>query len=70
MSSCLTVALIGQWAIPAFCYSRCADNEIESLRLIKSPAEQDLMRMCGDITAEMFAESMRFSVNHVSSLKS
>ena len=34
--------------------------------MIKSEAEIDLMRKCGDITSEMFIESMRFSVQHVS----
>ena len=45
---------------------RNIDSEIDELRLIKSEAEIDLMRKCGDITSEMFIESMRFSVQHVS----
>ena len=45
---------------------RNIDSEIDELRLIKSEAEIDLMRKCGVITSEMFIESMRFSVQHVS----
>lgn len=44
---------------------RLIDSHIDSLRVIKSPSEIDLMRKCGDITAEMFMESMRFSVENV-----
>jgi len=44
---------------------RNADSYIESLRLVKSEAERDLMRKCGDLTSEMFIESMKFSVEHV-----
>ncbi|KAF6016508.1 XPNPEP3 [Bugula neritina] len=43
---------------------RNADSYIESLRLVKSEAERDLMRKCGDLTSEMFIESMKFSVEH------
>ncbi|XP_067948609.1 xaa-Pro aminopeptidase 3-like [Watersipora subatra] len=43
---------------------RNADSAVDRLRLFKSPAEEDLMRKCGDLTAEMFMETMRFSVDN------
>lgn len=46
-------------------FCRSIDNEVDELRLIKSESELALMRICGDITAEMFADSMPFSKQRV-----